>query len=61
MLVYVLQAMGLGDAEDAFYNVGAYATRELAEQAERDLLEELAQDELGDTLTQIETLTLVTE
>lgn len=37
MKVYVLQALGFGDDEHAFYNVGVYSSKNALEDAERKL------------------------
>jgi len=55
MTVYILQAQGYGDLEDAFYNVGVYSTMERAQNAERILLDEALEDG-ADAVTNIEML-----
>ena len=57
MTVYILQAQGYGDLEDAFYNTGVYSTMELAQSAERILLDEALADGL-EAVTNIEMLEL---
>jgi len=56
--VYIVQAQGFGDDEDAMYNTGAYTTRALAEQALADLLTQAREDGLEDVVTDIEVLTV---
>jgi hypothetical protein len=56
--VYILQVQGWGDDEDAFVNTGAFSTRELAEQAQTNLIAEAEADGLEDVVTDIEVLTL---
>jgi len=56
--VYIVQVQGWGDDEDAMYNAGAYSTRELAEQAEADLITQAEADGLTDVVTDIEVLTV---
>ena len=56
MTVYILQAQGWGDLEDAFYNVGVYSTRERAESAERNLISEAHEDGMAEAVTNIEML-----
>jgi hypothetical protein len=56
--VYIVQVQGWGDDEDAMYNTGAYSTRELAEQAEADLITQAEADGLTDVVTDIEVLTV---
>ena len=55
MKVYIAQVLGLGDREDAFYNIGAYSTRKLAEKALKDMEEEIDDGELE---TEIEVYTI---
>lgn len=57
MTVYILQAQGYGDLEDAFYNTGVYSTMERAQSAERILLDEALVDGL-EAVTNIEMLEL---
>ena len=39
--LYVAQALGIGEREDVFYNVGVFSTLALAQQALADLAEEM--------------------
>jgi hypothetical protein len=55
MQLFVAQMQGLGEIETAFYNVGVFSTKELAEAALRDLAEEAG---LEDAETVIEKYTL---
>lgn len=54
--VYVLQAQGLGDLEDAFYNVGVYSTHELAQNAEQNFVRDFVSEEGFEIATNIEML-----
>jgi hypothetical protein len=56
--VFILQVQGWGDSEDAFYNTGAFSSRELAEAAETRLRAEALADGLEDVVTEIESLEL---
>jgi len=56
--VFILQVQGWGDREDAFYNTGAFSSRELAEAAETRLRAEALADGLEDVVTEIESLEL---
>ena len=58
MTVYILQAQGYGDLEDAFYNTGVYSTMERAQSAERILLDEALADDGFNVVTNIEMLEL---
>jgi predicted N-acyltransferase len=54
MTVYILQAQGLGDLEDAFYNIGVYSTHELAQNAEQNFVRDFLSEEGFDVATNIE-------
>jgi hypothetical protein len=54
MTVYILQAQGLGDLEDAFYNVGVYSTHELAQNAEENFVRDFVSEEGFAVATNIE-------
>ena len=54
MTVYILQAQGLGDLEDAFYNIGVYSTHELALNAEQNFVRDFLSEEGFDVATNIE-------
>ena len=43
--VFVVQAQGFGDDEDAFENIAAFSTRVLADEYVADLREQDAQDD----------------
>jgi hypothetical protein len=43
--VFVVQAQGFGDDEDAFENIAAFSTRVLADEYVADLQEQDAQDD----------------
>ncbi len=58
MTVYILQAQGLGDLEDAFYNVGVYSTHELAQNAEQNFVRDFVSEEGFEIATNIEMLEL---
>lgn len=57
MTIYILQAQGFGDREEEFYNIGVYSTRERAESAERNLIDEALTDDFN-AVTNIEMLEL---
>jgi hypothetical protein len=52
--MYVLQALGWGDREDAFYNIGVYSTMANAKNAEHNCISEAHDDGLTDVVTKIE-------
>jgi len=56
--MYILQAQGLGDLEDAFYNVGVYSTQELAQNAEQNFVRDFVSEEGFEIATNIEMLEL---
>ena len=56
--VYIVQAQGWGDDEDAMYNISAHSTRELADAAIAELLKQAADDGLDDVITDIEVMTV---
>jgi hypothetical protein len=56
MTVYILQAQGLGDLEDAFYNVSVYSTHELALNAEQNFVRDFVSEEGFEIATNIEML-----
>jgi predicted N-acyltransferase len=56
MTVYILQAQGLGDLEDAFYNVGVYSKHELAQNAEQNFVRDFVSEEGFEIATNIEML-----
>ena len=56
MTVYILQAQGLGDLEDAFYNVSVYSTHELALNAEQNFVRDFVSEEGLEIATNIEML-----
>jgi hypothetical protein len=56
MTVDILQAQGLGDLEDAFYNVGVYSTHELAQNAEQNFVRDFVSEEGFEIATNIEML-----
>jgi predicted N-acyltransferase len=58
MTIYILQAQGLGDLEDAFYNVGVYSTHELAQNAEQNFVRDFVSEEGFEIATNIEMLEL---
>lgn len=58
--MYVLQAQGLGDDEDAFYNIGVYDSKDAVETAQRNFISEAYDDGLEDVVTQIEQFELNT-
>jgi len=56
--VYIVQVQGWGDDEDAFYNTGAYSTKEKADAALAELIAQAEADELDDVVTNIEVITI---
>ena len=58
MTIYILQAQGLGDLEDAFYNVGVYSTHEKALNAVENFLRDFVSEEGFAVATNIEMLEL---
>jgi hypothetical protein len=56
--VFIVQAQGWGDDEDAMYNISAHSTREKAEDAMHVLIAEAHSDGLEDVVTDIEEMTL---
>jgi hypothetical protein len=53
-----LQAQGLGDIEDAFYNVGVYSTHEKALNAEENFVRDFYSEEGFSIATNIEMIEL---
>ena len=51
--VYVLQAQGFGDDEDAYENIGVFTSRDKLESTLAELEEEWAEDEL-EVVTNVE-------
>ena len=58
MTVYILQAQGLGDLEDAFYNIGVYSTEEKALNAEENFTRDYYSEEGFAVATNIEMIEL---
>ena len=58
MTIYILQAQGLGDIEDAFYNVGVYSTHEKATNAEENFVRDFYSEEGFSVATNIEMIEL---
>jgi hypothetical protein len=58
MTIYILQAQGLGDLEDAFYNVGVYSTHEKATNAEENFVRDFYSEEGFAVATNIEMIEL---
>jgi len=56
--VYIVKVQGWGDDEDAFENISAHSTRELAEDAMHVLIAEAHDDGLLDVVTDIEVITV---
>jgi hypothetical protein len=56
--VYIIKVQGWGDDEDAFENVSAHSTRQLADTALATLLAEAEADGLDDVVTDIEVITV---
>ena len=56
--MYILQAQGLGDLEDAFYNVGVYSTHDNALNAEQNFIRDFYSEEGFAVATNIEMLEL---
>ena len=56
--VYIVQVLGWGDNENAFYNTGVYSSRVNAETAQRNLIAEALEDGLEDVVTNIEEMEL---
>ena len=56
--VYIVQALGWGDREDAFYNISAHSTRQLADKALKELAEQASADGLDDVITNVEVITV---
>jgi hypothetical protein len=56
--VYIVQAQGWGDDENAMYNISAHSTRKLADTALKTLLAEAHVDGLTDVVTDIEVITV---
>jgi len=52
--VYVLQAQGLGDDEDAFYNIGVYDSISNLENAKQNFTSEWEADGLTDVVLNVE-------
>ena len=55
--VFVVQAQGFGDDEDAFYNIAAFSTKVLADEYVADLQQQDAQDD-NDFVYNIDEITL---
>ena len=55
--VFVVQAQGFGDDEDAFYNIAAFSKRELADLYVADLQEQDAADD-NDFVYNVDEITL---
>jgi hypothetical protein len=55
--VFVVQGLGLGDREDAFYNIAAFSTLALAEAHIAELEEQDAEDD-NEFEYEVDTLTL---
>jgi hypothetical protein len=55
--VYIVQVQGWGDDEDAFYNTGAYSTKEKADAALAELVAQAQEDEL-EVVTNVEVITV---
>ena len=56
--MYILQAQGLGDLEDAFYNIGVYSTHDNALNAEQNFVRDFYSEEGFAVATNIEMLEL---
>ena len=58
--VYILQAQGWGDDENAMYNVGAFSTRAKAEAALEEMLQQWEADgcDRDDVVYEIEPMTV---
>jgi hypothetical protein len=54
MQMYVLQAQGLGDNEDEFYNVGVYDSINNLEAAKQNFVREWYDDGLTDVVLNVE-------
>jgi len=52
--VYVLQAQGWGDNEDAFYNIGVYDSVDSLENAKQNCVREAYDDGLTDVVLNVE-------
>jgi hypothetical protein len=52
--VYVLQAQGFGDDEDAFYNIGVYDSVNGLENAKQNFVREAYDDGLTDVVLNVE-------
>ena len=52
--VYVLQAQGLGDNEDEFYNIGVYDSINSLENAKQNFVREAYDDGLTDVVLNVE-------
>ena len=52
--VYILQALGFGDREDEFVNIGAYSSKEKMDAALVTLQEEWAEWDMGEVETRVE-------
>jgi hypothetical protein len=58
MTIYILQAQGLGDLEDAFYNIAVYSTHEKALNAEQNFIRDFYSEEGFAVATNVEMLEL---
>jgi len=56
--VYIVRVLGWGDDEDAWENISAHSTRELAEDAMHVLIADAHDDGLLDVDTDIEVMTV---
>jgi len=56
--VYIVRVLGWGDDEDAWENISAHSTRELAEDAMHVLIADAHDDGLEDVETDIEVMTV---
>ena len=56
--VYIVRVLGWGDDEDAWENISAHSTRQLAEDAMHVLIADAHDDGLEDVETDIEVMTI---
>jgi hypothetical protein len=56
--VYIVRVLGWGDDEDAWENISAHSTRELAEDAMHVLIADAHDDGLEDVETVVEVMTI---
>lgn len=56
--VYIVQAQGWGDDENAMYNISGHSTRKLAEAAVKELVKQAHTDGLTDVVTAVEVISI---